>query len=85
MSKKKDKCVFNECWLADERFSEWLKRVGANKWRAYCSYCAKAFEISNTGVLALVSHTGDKKHSDIASARSLNAAESFFVQKATSS
>ena len=63
MSKKKDKCVFNESWLVDERFSGWVKKI--NKWRAYCSYCAKDFDISNMGVSTLVSHTGGKKHSEI--------------------
>ena len=76
MSKKKDKCFFNESWLVDERFSGWVKKI--NKWRAYCSYCAKDFDISNMGVSALVSHTGGKKHSEIANSRSSNAAGAFF-------
>ena len=84
MSKKKDKCVFNESWLVDERFSGWIKKI--NKWRAYCSCCAKDFDISNMGVSALVSHTGGKKHSEIATSRSSNAAGAFFaVPKATTS
>ena len=38
--KTKNKCLFNDAWLSDSRFSEWLKRTH-NKWQAYCSFVKK--------------------------------------------
>ena len=69
MAKKKDKCVFNESWLTDKRFSPWLKR--SRKQRAYCSFCSKDFDISDMGCSALTSHASGKKHSEISGLKSL--------------
>ena len=30
MSKKKDKCIFNDSWLVDERFKEWIDKMIIN-------------------------------------------------------
>ena len=39
-AKTKNKCLFNDAWLSDSKFSEWLKRTH-NKWQAYCSFVKK--------------------------------------------
>lgn len=80
MSKQKDKCIFNDSWLSDQRFSEWLKKATA--YRAYCKLCAKDFDISNMGVSALVSHAGGKKHQEIQ--KSKTACAGFFNKTGSS-
>ena len=37
MSKKKDKCIFNDSWLVDERFKEWIDKSDS-KWKARCKF-----------------------------------------------
>ena len=70
MSKQKDKCVFNESWLTDKRFSEWLKKETNH--RAYCKFCAKDFDVSNIGVSALKSNAEGQKHREIEKLRTAN-------------
>ena len=76
----KNKCIFNESWLSDSRFSQWLKRSG-NSTKARCSYCQKDFDISNMGIAALTSHASGKKHSDICNSRQSNSGAFFFSEK----
>ena len=57
--KAKNKCIFNDAWLSDSRFSEWLKRTHS-KWD-----CQKGFDISNMRGASLSSHASGKKHSEI--------------------
>ena len=68
MSKKKYSCVFNSNWLSDSCYSPWLTKA-SSKWRAYCSFCCKDFDISNMGVSVFASHAAGKKHSDIGASR----------------
>lgn len=78
MSKRKDKCIFNDKWLRDNRYSSWLHK--ANKWRAYCKFCSKDFDISNMGISALDSHASGKKHSEIAKIRIAGTGNLFFAK-----
>ena len=82
MSKTKNKCLFNDAWLSDSRFSDWLKSTH-NKWQAYCSFCQKTFDVSNMGVSSLVSHAVGKKHSQVQNSRSLNVGAAYFVKSNT--
>ena len=59
----KSKCIFNDSWLTDSRFSKWLKKSHA-KSKAYCNLCGKDFDISNMGISALNSHSVGKKQKD---------------------
>ena len=68
-TKKKDVCLFNQNWLLDDRFSHWLKSSISSRFRAYCSFCNKEFDISNMGISAVTSHAAGKKHSDIVASR----------------
>ena len=56
----KNKCIFNDSWLSDSRFSQWLKR-SVNSTKAYCNFCQNDFDISNTGVIGLTIHAAGKK------------------------
>ena len=64
LKKTKNKCIFSDAWLSDNRFSGWLKRTHS-KWEAYCVYCQKSFDISNMSVASLSSRASGKNHSDI--------------------
>ena len=75
--KAKNKCIFNDAWLRNSRFSEWLKKIHS-KCEAYCAYCQKSFDISNMGVASLSSHTSGKKHSEIQMQRNRNTGTKFF-------
>ena len=77
MSKEKDKCVFNEIWLSDKRFSLGLKR--STKWRGYCSFLSKDFQTSNVGCSAQTSHASGKKHSEKSELKSPNVGSTFFI------
>ena len=80
MSKVKDKCIFNESWLVDERFKNWIEK-GENKWKARCKFCSKEFDISNMGVAALTSHGLCEKHLEISEARESQSGVMFFSKK----
>lgn len=56
-------CSFQERWLLDERFKNWLKKHPRDKNRAVCRLCNnKDFSIEKMGVSALVSHMNGKNH-----------------------
>ena len=57
----KNKCIFNDSWLSDSRFSQWLKR-SVNSTKAYCNFFKKDFDISNIGVAGLTVMQLAKKH-----------------------
>ena len=80
MSKKKDKCIFNDSWLVDERFKEWIDKSDS-KWKARCKFCSKDFDISNMGVAALTTHVSGKKHSEISRLRKSQSGAIFFLRK----
>ena len=50
------KCTFNENWLKDEKFKEWLAKDYSDKRGAFCKACNKAFSVASMGRSALVSH-----------------------------
>ena len=87
--KKKDKCIFNDNWLVDDRFTEWIDdrftewiEKSDSKWKAHCKFCSKDFDVSNMGVFALTSHIAGKKHSEISSLRKSQSGAMFFSKKA---
>ena len=81
-AKTKNKRLFNDVWLSDSRFSEWLKRIH-NKWQACFSFYQKSFDISNMGVTSLTSHASGKKHLEIQISRSSNVGLAFFGKSNT--
>ena len=78
----KSKCIFNDSWLTDSRFSKWLKKSHA-KSKAYCNLCGNDFDISNMGISALNSHSVGKKQKDQESRDSNSIV--FFKQQSSSS
>ena len=68
MSPKFKKCHFQNKWLTNEEYSNWVQAVPKNRSRVKCSFCKTDIDISNMGVAALDSHAAGKKHKQTASA-----------------
>ena len=64
MSKKLKQTYFQEDWLTDKEFSEWVARAENDK-EARCTLCKSNIKLSNMGVTALRSHVkSSKKHAE---------------------
>ena len=61
MPKPKRKCSFNDDWMRDDRFKQWLQK-GPDIHSAKCSLCYTTFDIANMGKSAIESHSTGKKH-----------------------
>ena len=68
MPPKVKKCHFQNEWLINEEYSNWVQAVPKNRSRVKCSFCKTEIDISVMGVSALDSHAAGKKHKQIASA-----------------
>ena len=68
MPLKVKKCHFQNEWLTNEEYSNWVQVVPKNRSRVKCSLCKTEIDISNMGVSALDSHAAGKKHKQIARA-----------------
>ena len=68
MSPKVKKYHFQNQWLANEDYSNWVQAVLNDGSRVKCSFCKTEIDISNMGVSVLDSHAVGKKHKQIASA-----------------
>ena len=79
MPPKVKKCHFQNEWLTNEEYSNWVQAVPKNRSRVKCSFCKTEIDISNMGVAALDSHAAGKKHKQIASAGVSSAM--FFIGK----
>ena len=55
MSKNLKQTYFQEDWLTDKEFSEWVARAENDK-EARCTLCKSNIKLSNMGVTALRSH-----------------------------
>ena len=55
------KCVFNDLWLSDSKYSLWLRR-DTDKHNAQCAVCKKTFKIGTMGIRSLDSHMQSEKH-----------------------
>ena len=61
MPQRIKKCHFQNEWLTNEEYLNWLQAVPKNRSRVKCSFCKTEIDISNMGVAALDSHTAGKK------------------------
>ena len=61
-------CHFQNEWLTNEEYSNWVQAVPKNRSRFKCSFCKTEIDISNMGVNALDSYAAGKKHKQIPSA-----------------
>ena len=56
-------CTFQERWLDDERFKQWLKKHSSDKHKAVWKlYNYKGFPILKMGVSAIISYMNGKNH-----------------------
>ena len=54
---------FNDCWLKEDAFKNWLSKVVDEK-QGRCRLCKKDFKLSNMVKKALLSHAPGKKHNE---------------------
>ncbi|XP_035217957.1 uncharacterized protein LOC118191263 isoform X2 [Stegodyphus dumicola] len=59
---KKDGRFFNEKWLENPNYKEWLQCHDTDKRQAKCTVCCKSFSIGNMGEAAVKSHMKAEKH-----------------------
>ena len=52
--------LFNDSWLTEERFKNWLVKVSSTT--AKCKWRGTTLEIKNVGVTSLCDHAKYKKH-----------------------
>lgn len=71
---------FQEDWLTDDRFKEWVKRVPTNSHKAYCIICAKSINVTSSGCSALISHAKSKCHNDKIEQRSRNVISNYLAK-----
>ncbi|XP_047123731.1 uncharacterized protein LOC124806683 [Hydra vulgaris] len=57
-----EKTYFQEDWLQQDIYKDWLVPNAHAKTKAYCKKCKKSFELSNMGIQAVKSHAAGKKH-----------------------
>ena len=62
MPPKVKKCHFQNEWLTNEEYSNWVQAVPKNKSRVKCLFCETEIDISNISVAALDSHAAGEKH-----------------------
>ena len=70
---------FNDSWLINQEYSEWIKKCDNSKLAFYCNWCCKKIMLSNMGEKAVRNHMNRDSHKNalkrIKSTRSIN---SFF-------
>ena len=54
------KCVFNEKWLLDSRYKEWIEMSAQSKHVAYYKVCRKEINIARIGKSAIKVHMASK-------------------------
>ena len=62
--KNKKQTSFDESWLTDPEFKEWVAAVKGDKTKYRCTACRKNNELSNMGRTALSDHQLGKTHED---------------------
>ena len=60
-----NKCVFNQAWLEDEAYKDWVKPVEDNKFSFECRLCKKTRALGNMGKNALRSHAESQRHKQL--------------------
>ena len=62
MSKQKYKSKFQDEWLVNSKYKDWIRKVEKDVHSAYCSYCIKEISIAGQGSKALDGHATSQKH-----------------------
>ena len=55
-------CKFNNLWLVDPEFKDWIKENEKDSTAADCMLCKTTFSLKTMGRTALTSHTKSQKH-----------------------
>jgi len=58
----KCKTVFDNDWLTDSRYFNWISKCKANVEEAYCTLCKKSFAIGNGDIYKVLQHKHGGKH-----------------------
>ena len=53
-------CSFNDIWLEQEKYKEWLQKDTLCKRKAFCTLCKKTTNLASMGEGALTSHVKGK-------------------------
>ena len=61
-SKIKEKTYFQDDWLMDNNFKNWIFKKENDAFSASCKICNKTISIADQGVKALESHEKSMKH-----------------------
>ena len=56
------KCTFQDRWLADERYKDWILKDAADKYFAKCAVCVKRLSLASMGELVLWKHADTDGH-----------------------
>ena len=71
------KCQFNNQWLKNPDWT-WLHRAVKDVHSAFCTICAKVFNIASMGITAVATLACGKKHQDSISTTSTSKLDNFF-------
>ena len=55
-------CKFQEKWLDNVEYKDWLHKDSLNIHNAKCSICHKSFSVSSMGEHSVISHSRGSKH-----------------------
>jgi hypothetical protein len=81
--KVKRLCNFNDNWLTNEKYKEFLEKIDENT--AHCKLCNVSFTVKYDGVYSINSHSKSDKHKNtLIGKRLTNPINNFFVTKETS-
>ena len=58
-------CLFQDSWLRDPAFKDWIERDGNNVRNARCKICKKTIDIASMGRTAVKFHGNGKKHQEL--------------------
>lgn len=73
------KTHFNDNWLSDSNYSQWIARCHTSDTNAYCDWCKKKFSFSNMGNAALSSHIKSAKHQKFLTSKANNQSIENFI------
>jgi hypothetical protein len=59
---KKYNSKFQDSWLQNELYRDWVEKVDGDKFLARCNVCDDTFSVSGQGASALKSHQKGKNH-----------------------
>ena len=77
INQRKDRC-FQEAWLEESEFKDWLRKDKTYVTKFRCAICSKSLTLSISGRGALIDHAKGSKHKT-----ELSKVASFFNKKAS--